>query len=196
MTFDLLSAIELTASAAIAITGVAVAMAGTPDRRIRLAAALAAWFGAVVALGASDALSYAGALGVPALGLAVMLPILVMTALTFATARGRRALADAPVPVLIALNVVRIAGVIFLLLHAAGRLPAPFAPIAGWGDIAVGRPRRSSRGWSCATIHGAVALPWPGMRSAFWTSLPRSALASPRRRARSASSPAIRRARS
>jgi hypothetical protein len=138
MTFDLLSAIALTASAAIAITVVALAVAGTPDRRIRLAAALATWFVVVVALGASRAFSYDGALGVPGMGLAVMLPILVMTTLTFATAGGRRALENAPVPALIGLNVVRIAGVSFLLLHAAGRLPAPFAPVAGWGDIAVG----------------------------------------------------------
>lgn len=138
MIFDLVSAIELTASAAIAITVVALAMAGTPGRRIRLAAALAAWFGLVVALGASRVLSYDGALGVPGLGLAVMLPIVVMTALAFATAGGRRALENAPLPALIGLNVVRIAGVTFVLLHAAGRLPAPFAPAAGWGDIAVG----------------------------------------------------------
>lgn len=138
MTFDLLSAIELTTSAAIAITIVALAVAATPDRRIRLAAALATWFVVIVALGASRAFSYGGAFGVPGMGLAVMLPILVMTALIFATARGRRALTDAPVPMLIGLNVVRIAGVTFLLLHAAGRLPAPFAPVAGWGDMAVG----------------------------------------------------------
>ncbi len=135
MTIDLLSAIELTASAAIVITVVALAVAGTPDRRIRVAAALTAWFGVVVALGASGALSY---VGVPGLGLAVMLPVLVMAALAFATSGGRQAIENAPVPALIGLNVVRIAGVTFLLLHAAGRLPAPFAPIAGWGDIAVG----------------------------------------------------------
>jgi hypothetical protein len=39
---------------------------------------------------------------------------------------------------LIGVNVIRAFGVIFLLLYAANRLPAPFAPIAGWGDILVG----------------------------------------------------------
>src|SRR6266849_5638898 len=138
MIFDLVSAIELTASAAISITVVALAMAGPAGQRIRLAAALTVWFVIVVALGASGMLSYDGALGVPGLGLAVMLPVLVMTAIAFATPGGRRAIANAPVPALIGLNVVRIAGVTFLLLHASGRLPAPFAPAAGWGDIAIG----------------------------------------------------------
>ena len=165
MTFDLLSAIELTASAAIVITIVALAVAGTPDRRIRLAAALAMWFVVVVALGASRAFSYGGALGVPGLGLTVMLPILVMTALAFATARGRRALADAPVPALIGLNVVRIAGVAFLLLHAAGRLPAPFAPVAGWGDIAVGAAAPLVA-WMVARDH-----PWSRRAALAWNAL-------------------------
>lgn len=56
MTFDLLSAIELTASSAAVITVVALATADTPGRRVRLAAGLVAWFVAVVALGASGAL--------------------------------------------------------------------------------------------------------------------------------------------
>ena len=33
---------------------------------------------------------------------------------------------------------MRVLGISFVMLHAAGRLPAPFAPIAGWGDILVG----------------------------------------------------------
>jgi hypothetical protein len=33
------------------------------------------------------------------------------------------------------MHVGRILGVGFLVLHAQGRLAAPFAPVAGWGDI-------------------------------------------------------------
>ena len=43
-----------------------------------------------------------------------------------------------PVALLIGVNTIRILGVVFLVLHAAGRLPGPFAPVAGWGDIFVG----------------------------------------------------------
>ena len=43
-----------------------------------------------------------------------------------------------PLPALVAVNAIRILGVIFLVLQASGKLPAPFAPSAGWGDIFVG----------------------------------------------------------
>ena len=33
---------------------------------------------------------------------------------------------------------MRVLGVMFVLLYLGGRLPAPFAPVAGWGDIIVG----------------------------------------------------------
>ncbi len=156
MIFDLVGAIELTASSAILITVVALAMAATRDRQALLAAALAAWFVAVVALGASRVLSYDGALGVPGLGLAVILPILVMTTLAFGTTGGRQALAEVPVPTLIGVNVVRVLGVDFLLLHAAGRLPVPFAPAAGWGDFVVGA--------AAPLVAWMVARDWPGSR--------------------------------
>jgi hypothetical protein len=39
---------------------------------------------------------------------------------------------------LIALHAIRLLGVLFVLLFAAKRLPAPFAPVAGWGDIIIG----------------------------------------------------------
>ena len=43
-----------------------------------------------------------------------------------------------PLPALVAVNTIRILGVIFVLLYAWGELPAPFAPSAGWGDILIG----------------------------------------------------------
>jgi hypothetical protein len=43
-----------------------------------------------------------------------------------------------PLPALIAVHAIRIVGFLFLLLFAAGRLSAPFAPSAGWGDIVAG----------------------------------------------------------
>ena len=43
-----------------------------------------------------------------------------------------------PMPALILTHVLRILAVQFLLLWSAGRLTAPFAPLAGWGDIITG----------------------------------------------------------
>ena len=44
-----------------------------------------------------------------------------------------------PVPALVTVNAIRIIpGAIFVVLYAAGRLPASFGPSAGWGDIFAG----------------------------------------------------------
>jgi hypothetical protein len=39
---------------------------------------------------------------------------------------------------LVGINGVRVAGVFLLILHALGRLAAPFSTSAGWGDIIAG----------------------------------------------------------
>ena len=43
-----------------------------------------------------------------------------------------------PLPALIAVHAIRLLGIMFLVLYAKGRLPAPFAPSAGWGDVFIG----------------------------------------------------------
>jgi hypothetical protein len=50
----------------------------------------------------------------------------------------RNALLSIPLGALVGINAFRIGGIFFLLLFADGRLPAPFAPSAGWGDIITG----------------------------------------------------------
>lgn len=138
MLFDILSAIETTASAAIVVAFVSVAVSGTASGRMRAAVILAAWFAVVVALGATGALNLRTELGVPALGVAVVLPIAVLCFAFLGIAPVRAAVSAMPLPALIAVHVLRILGVLFLLLHAKQLLPAPFAPVAGWGDIFVG----------------------------------------------------------
>ncbi len=56
----------------------------------------------------------------------------------FLSPRFRSALLSVPLPALIGLNAGRLGGVFFLILAAEGRLSAPFAPVAGAGDILVG----------------------------------------------------------
>jgi hypothetical protein len=136
--FDILSTIGLTASASLVITFLAYAMAESPSGRLTVAGVLVAWFVLVLAIGAGGALDPARGLGVPALGFTVVLPVAALVCAFFAFAPIRAALLATPLPALVAVNTIRILGVIFVALYAAGRLPAPFAPSAGWGDIIAG----------------------------------------------------------
>ncbi len=138
MLFDLLAAIEFTISAAIAIAVMSVGFGETRAARLRIVLGLGLWFMLVVLLAASKALTYPQGLGVPGLGIAVALPIIILSALVLRSTSLKRALQNIPLHWLIGVHAIRVLGVAFLLLYAAGRLPAPFAPVAGWGDILAG----------------------------------------------------------
>src|SRR5260370_1817476 len=90
------------------------------------------WVFGVLFAGAS------GTISTLQLGAGVLIPITVMSVIGFASANARARLEIAPLAALIAPHTVRILGVLFVLLYAAKRLPAPFAPLAGWGDIFIG----------------------------------------------------------
>jgi hypothetical protein len=136
--FDLVGAVELTAGAAIVVAVFAIAFGRDALSRVRLAAALSAWFVVVVALAATEVLHYERGTGTPFVGLAVALPIVVLSLSLFGLPSLRERVKRVPLWPLVAVQAVRVLGVSFVLLHADGRLPAPFAPVAGWGDIAVG----------------------------------------------------------
>jgi hypothetical protein len=137
--FEILSTIGLSASAAIVIGFLAYAMAENPPGRLTVAGVLTAWFALVVTIGASAALDPIRGFGVPALGLTVGLPVAALVSAFFAFGPIRVAMLAAPFPALVAVNAIRILpGWLFVLLYAAGKLPAPFAPSAGWGDIFAG----------------------------------------------------------
>jgi hypothetical protein len=136
---EVLSTIGLTASASLVIGFLAYAMAETPGGRLTVAGVLTAWFALIVTIGASAALDPARGFGVPALGLTVGLPVAALISAFFALGPIRTAMLAAPLPALVAVNAIRIVpGSLFVLLYAAGKLPAPFAPSAGWGDIFAG----------------------------------------------------------
>jgi hypothetical protein len=132
MTFDLLSTIVLTASATVVVATFVALFGSSVTSRITIGATMALWFIAVLGLGAP------GNIGTLLLGAAVLIPVAVLSVIGFGSSVGRGRLQSAPLPALIALNVTRLLGVLFVLLYAAKRLPAPFAPVAGWGDIAAG----------------------------------------------------------
>jgi hypothetical protein len=123
--FDILSTAELTVSASIAVAFLSLAMAQTVGRRVAVLVALGAWFALVLAIGATGALSPAGG------GAALV-------SAYFALPSVRNAMTTTPLPALIAVHAIRLLGVMFLVLYAKGRLPAPFAPSAGWGDVFIG----------------------------------------------------------
>lgn len=131
MPFDPVFAIAAAAASAVVIAILSCTLAHTARGRVAAAAALGAWFAAVLIVGAT------GSLAVPGLGLAVLAPAVLLSWRLLSA--GRRAAGLAPTTsVLISAHTVRVLGAAFVLLYAAHRLPAPFAPSAGWGDIAIG----------------------------------------------------------
>ena len=136
--FETLSTIGETIGASIVVAFLSFALARTLPGRLTVAGVLAAWFALVLAIGATGALDPARGLGVPGLGLTVALPVAALAGAFFTLSPIRDAMLAIPLPALVAVNALRVLGVIFVILHAAGELPAPFAPSAGWGDIFVG----------------------------------------------------------
>jgi hypothetical protein len=135
--FDILSTAALTVGAAIVVAFLSHALAETPRGRLTIAGALVLWFGVVLIVGASGLIGPAE-LGTPGLGAAVILPAAALTGLFAFVPLIRGAMGSVSLPALIAVHAIRVLGVIFVALYAQGRVPAPFAPSAGWGDIAVG----------------------------------------------------------
>jgi hypothetical protein len=137
MPLDLLGLGLLTAISALAIALPAIWYARAPGG-IALLVAHVLWFFVVVALAASGALAWGLKLGAPLLAVSIVTPIVVLAILATVVPATSRALATIPLPALIGVHAIRIIGFLFLLLLATGRLSAPFAPSAGWGDIIAG----------------------------------------------------------
>jgi hypothetical protein len=159
-TFDVIGGVELTLSAAIVVASLSVVMGRSAAQRLKYSAALSAWFVMVVILAATRALQYGRGTGAPGVGLAVGVPIALMWFALMRVPSLREELDRAPLAILAEVHAVRILGVSFLVLHASHRLPAPFAPVAGWGDIVAGLAavpvatlvHRQARGWRIALL--------------------------------------------
>src|SRR3984957_20319744 len=137
MMFDLLSTAELTASAAIVVFFISSMLSSTVRQRVLIAAALTFWFCLVLTAGATGALAHS--IGpVPGVGVAVLIPLALLTLLVLGTTRGREGVRRIPLAALVGVQGLRVLGITFVLLYWARRLPAPFAPVAGWGDVSVG----------------------------------------------------------
>ena len=139
MNTDLIGSVELTASAAIVIAALSIGFGSNATTRLRVAVGLSLWFVLVVVLAATRALYYEHGLGAPGLGIAVTLLIAVLCFVVARTQSLREAFRRVSLWLLIRVHMVRLLGISFIILYAAHRLPAPFAPVAGWGDIFCGR---------------------------------------------------------
>ena len=113
-----------------------------------LAFAIAAtWISLIVTIAALGGFGAGIAGPFPTPVIAFLIVVIAGTAAWLAWPAFRRAVFSIPLVALVGINGVRIAGVFFLILHAQGRLAAPFSTSAGWGDI----------------IAGAIAIPLAGL---------------------------------
>jgi len=159
-TIDIIGGIECAAAAAAIIIVLSQMLGASLARQWKVAAALSAWFGIVVALAATGALHERPRIGSAAVGVAVLAPIVLMCTALRRVGSLREAMTKAPLENLVALHSVRVLGVSFLILQADGRLPAPFAPLAGGGDVIAGLAaifvawmiHRRAAGWQAALM--------------------------------------------
>jgi hypothetical protein len=154
MTFDLIDALQLGASAAIVVAAYTFVFGKSLRERVVIASVFTLWFAFVVAMGATRFFGVNQALGTPALGVAVALPLFVFSAVAFSR-KGRTRLDEVALEPLVAVQAVRILGVMFLLLLAANRLPSPFALLAGAGDMIVGIEALPLAWWLSRNPRGA-----------------------------------------
>jgi hypothetical protein len=103
--------------------------------KIVLAAVIGVWIGLAAAVAGAGWLPISRP--VPVVGIFVMVPLLA-AALATAWPAARKAILSIPMPVMVALNIVRVFAVLFLMLAAEGRLTGPFPYSAAWGDIITG----------------------------------------------------------
>jgi hypothetical protein len=140
---DLIGAIVGMMAVGINLVAFTGALPISPSQRIVLAGIAGAWVGLATGLGTGGQLDFSPDQPVPVIGVLLAAPLLIVGILAFASSRVRYALMSVPMSMLIGLNALRLMGVLFLFLAAAGRLSGPFPISAGWGDI----------------ITGAVAIP-------------------------------------
>ena len=134
---DLIAAILLSLIfAAVVVTLVALAPAAR-GARISFLSGAALWTGGVLLAYALGGFAPGAAGPVPTVIFPFGSLLVAGAAAWFLSAAFRRAVLAVPLPALVAVHIGRLFGAFFVVLYAAGRLPAPFAPVAGWGDVSI-----------------------------------------------------------
>jgi hypothetical protein len=130
---DVVGTILVSLAMAVILTALVTALPLRFAGRFVLAGTAGAW------VGLAGAVAGMGALSNPPTVLAMFgTPLVTIIALVLGFPAVRSALTAIPLPLLIGLNIVRLAGVLFVLLAVAGRLSGPFPYSAGWGDFVTG----------------------------------------------------------
>ncbi|HEV3491746.1 MAG TPA: hypothetical protein VG224_14120 [Reyranella sp.] len=132
---DFVGTIVTAALTVFVVTALLVFMDISRSAKLTLAALLGLWIGLAAAASAAGWLSIPRPF--PIMGIFVAAPLLA-AALAAAWPAARQAMLSLPLPLMVGLNIGRVAGVLFLLLAAEGRLSGPFPYSAGWGDIIAG----------------------------------------------------------
>jgi hypothetical protein len=146
-----------------------------------LSVALIAWEAMAQYLGAANAYFASTENAVPTVTLGLLIPIAAAAIALWRSESIARLVSAIPLPWLVAAQVYRVAGGIFLVLWADGRLPWQFALPAGIGDVATGcaavvvaallaqnavGARRAAYGWSLFGIADlALAITMGAMTS-------------------------------
>jgi hypothetical protein len=157
---DVIAGITFGAIVAADVTILVGLMAVPLKSKVAAVAIAATWVGAIVAVAATGGFrpGLLGPIPTPVLPFTILVVSSLVAWLAWPT--FRHALLSIPLAALVGVNGFRIGGALFLLLFFAGRLSAPFAPSAGWGDI----------------ITGIAAIPIAAM-TAFRRTVPRRLLA-------------------
>jgi hypothetical protein len=135
---DFIGTIVLAAAIIVSVNGLTGAMPiGTPQR-LAVSVGAGLWTGLAAALAAASLFLGSNPAGPPTIGTVIALPLVATAVAAAVSPQVRAALLGMPMPLLIGLNVWRVAGGFFLLLAAEGRLGGPFPTSAGWGDIITG----------------------------------------------------------
>jgi len=131
----------LLAGAVVGVLALALRDAKAAPRTQTLVAAVAlfaVWYAAVSLLAARGAFLAGPELRFPALPIAVFLPVLLGAAILPRLPLAARILDATPLSRLIAIQALRLMGVVFLIEWARGALPGEFALPAALGDMATG----------------------------------------------------------
>jgi hypothetical protein len=120
-------------SLAVVLTAIVTSLPLSSVGRFLLAGIAGAWVSVVVGVVGKGGLS-----NLPTLLVMFGTPLLVAAGLALLVPAARRLTSEISTPVLVGLNVVRVGGILFVLLAAAGRLAGPFPYSAGWGDVVTG----------------------------------------------------------
>jgi hypothetical protein len=123
-----------------------------PGAKVAAFAIAAAWTSLIVAIAALGGFAPGVTGPFPAPVIAFLVLIIGGLVAWIAWPAFRNALLSVPLAGLTGINIFRIGGIFFLILHVQGRLAAPFAISAGWGDIITG----------LAAIPLAVMAAWRG----------------------------------